>query len=88
MVSPEIPSTFDASETHTLSPDINVGYAKKANARAVKAGFKMFIPVPPKASFAINTAKITDIASIHNGISIGIIIGIRSPVTKYPSLTG
>ena len=48
----------------------------------------MFIPVPPKASFAINTAKITDIASIHNGISIGIIIGIRSPVTKYPSLTG
>jgi len=40
MVSPEIPSTFDASETQTLSPDINVGYAKKANARAVKAGFK------------------------------------------------
>ena len=48
----------------------------------------MFIPVPPKASLAISTANTTDIASIQRGISIGIIIGISSPVTRYPSFTG
>ena len=33
------------------------------------------------------TAKATDTATIHKGISTGIIIGISRPVTKYPSLT-
>ena len=88
IVSPDIASTLLASETHTLSPDIKVGYAKNAKALAVRAGLSIFIPVPPKASLAINTAKTTEIANIHNGISIGIIIGIRRPVTRYPSLTG
>ena len=37
---------------------------------------------------AINTAKITETANIQSGISTGIIIGIRRPVTRYPSFTG
>ena len=54
-----------ASETHTLFPDIKVGYAKNANALAVSAGFRIFIPVPPKASFPIKTAKATDTRALH-----------------------
>ena len=74
--------------THTLSPDIHVGYAKNANARAVKAGFSRFIPVPPKTSLPINTAKIVLTATIHKGMSTGMIIGISRPETKKPSFTG
>ena len=63
------------------------GYAKKAKALAVNAGFKIFIPVPPKTSFPIKTAKMVEIATIHRGMSIGMVIGIKSPETKKPSLT-
>ena len=60
-------------------------YEKNAKARATKAGFKIFIPVPPKASLPIKTANATDTPNIHNGKSIGIIKGINIPETKYPS---
>ena len=65
-----------------LSPLKCAGYAKNANALAVSAGFKIFIPVPPNTSLPITTANITDTANIHNGIEIGIIIGINNPVTR------
>jgi hypothetical protein len=38
-------------------PTLKAGYAKNRNARAVKAGFKIFMPVPPKTSLPIITAK-------------------------------
>ena len=82
-----MPSTLEASETQTLFPDMYVGYAKNAKALAVSAGFKIFIPVPPKASLPISTANATETATIQRGMSTGIIIGINNPVTKYPSLT-
>ena len=49
---------------------------------AVNAGFKIFIPVPPKTSLPITTPKITATVSIHNGISTGTINGTNIPVTK------
>ena len=61
--------------------------AKNRKALAVRAGFKIFIPVPPKTSLPITTAKTTETASIHNGTSTGIIRGISIPETRYPSLT-
>ena len=48
----------------------------------VNAGFRMFIPVPPKTSLPITTPKITATANIHNGISTGTINGTSIPVTK------
>ena len=91
MVSPEIasgcPTVSTAPVTQTLSPDIHVGYAKNKNALIVKAGFKIFIPVPPNTSFPITTPKITAIDSIHSGISTGTINGTNIPVTRYPSST-
>jgi Na+-transporting NADH:ubiquinone oxidoreductase subunit B len=48
----------------------------------VKAGFNTFIPVPPKTSLPITTAKTTETANIHNGTSTGIIRGINIPETK------
>ena len=53
----------------------------------MRAGFKIFIPVPPKTSLPITTAKTTETASIHKGTSTGIIRGISIPETRYPSLT-
>jgi len=53
----------------------------------VNAGFKIFIPVPPKTSLPKITPKITAITSIQIGVSIGIISGTSIPVTKYPSST-
>ena len=44
--------------------------------------FSYFIKYPD-----INTAKITETANIQSGISTGIIIGMRRPVTRYPSFT-
>ena len=53
----------------------------------VRAGFKIFIPVPPKTSLPMTTPKITATANIHSGVSIGTINGTNIPVTKYPSST-
>ena len=80
-------SLSTAPWTHTLSPDIQVGYAKNRNALMVNAGFKIFIPVPPKTSLPITTPKITATVSIQSGISIGTINGTNIPVTRYPSST-
>ena len=77
-----MPSIDSAELTQTLSPDILVGYAKNINALAVKAGFRIFIPVPPKTSLPTTTAKITDNANIQRGTSIGIVSGINIPETK------
>ena len=41
----------------------------------------MFIPVPPKISLPMITAKAVDKATIHNGASTGIIMGISKPET-------
>ncbi len=69
-----------------MSPDIFDGYAKNRNARAKSAGFTIFIPVPPNASFPIKTANAVATPSIQRGISTGTIRGISMPVTKNPSL--
>ena len=53
----------------------------------VKAGFKIFIPVPPNTSLPITTPKTTATDNIHNGVSTGTINGTNIPVTKYPSST-
>jgi hypothetical protein len=47
-----------------------------------------FIPVPPKASLAITTAKIVPRAICHKGMVGGRIRGINIPVTRKPSLIG
>ena len=48
----------------------------------VKAGFRIFIPVPPKTSLPITTPKTTDTASIQRGKSTGTIRGTSIPVTR------
>jgi hypothetical protein len=55
---------------------------KKQRLLLLRAGFKIFIPVPPKPLYQLNTAKATDNTYHPNGISTGIIIGINKPVTK------
>ena len=50
-----------------------------------RAIFKTFIPVPPKASFPIITAKATEIAKIHKGKAGGMTNGIKAPDTRKPS---
>ena len=79
------PSILSKPATQTMFPDILVGYAKNKNALAVRATFKIFIPVPPKTSLPITTAKMVAAATIHNGTSAGIIKGISIPETKNPS---
>ncbi len=69
-------------ENHTSSPDICGVKAKNTNARAVSAGLKMFIPVPPNTSFTNTTEKATPKATIQRGVLTGMIIGMRSPVTR------
>ena len=53
----------------------------------VKAGFKIFIPVPPKTSLPMITPNTTATANIQSGVSTGTIKGTNIPVTKYPSST-
>ena len=48
----------------------------------VSAGFKIFIPVPPKTSFPITTPNTTETANIHRGKSTGTISGTNIPVTR------
>ncbi len=85
-VAPETPSVcapiIDHFEYHTSSPDICGVKAKNTNARAVSAGLKIFIPVPPNTSLPNITAKATPKATIHSGVLTGIIIGINRPVTR------
>ena len=57
------------------------------NARAKRAGLNTFMPVPPNTSLPMITAKAVDTATIHNGASTGIIIGMSMPDTRKPSLT-
>ena len=71
--------------THTASPDIFVGYEKKRNARVMSATLKMFIPVPPKISLPITTAKATATASAHSGQPTGMMRGMMIPDTRKPS---
>ena len=42
-------------------------------------GFKMFIPDHQKLALAISTAKATEMATIHKGMSTGMIMGINRP---------
>src|SRR6187551_2877470 len=81
-VAPEYPATtLDPSGKYVqTSPAISTGYAKYKKARAVKATFNTFIPVPPKASFAINTAKMVANATCQSGMFGGITKGISIPV--------
>ena len=72
-------------DTQTASPDIFVGYAKKRNARVIRATLNTFIPVPPNTSFAKITENAVATARIHSGQSTGTIIGIRIPETRKPS---
>ncbi len=86
-VAPVNPSTtrsafFTIPSIHTASPDIHPGYAKNKKARTVRAGFSMFMPVPPKTSLPRITAKAMAMASIHKGVSTGTIRGMSNPVTK------
>ena len=61
-VSPEIASAVPANSlaplTHTLSPDIQVGYAKNKNARIVNAGFKNIHSCTTKYFFTDNYTEI------------------------------
>ena len=92
-VAPEKPSTASGllailslnPDIQTLSPDIEVGYAKKRKALAVNAIFTTFIPVPPKISFPMITANAVANPTIHRGTSAGIVSGISIPETKKPS---
>ena len=68
--------------TQTASPLIFVGHAKKRNARATSAGLKMFIPVPPKISFAKITENATATASIQSGVPTGTTRGMSIPETR------
>lgn len=68
--------------TQTLSPLMLVGYEKNKNARATKAGLKIFMPVPPNISLQKITEKATAKANIHNGQFTGTISGIKIPVTR------
>jgi len=77
-----IPSPFERPSIQILSPDICEGYAKNTNALERRAGFQIFIPVPPNTSFPTITAKITERARIQRGTSTGIIRGISIPVTR------
>lgn len=54
-VAPVMASAVFLTATHTQSPDIRAGYAKNINARAVKAGLKRFLPVPPNTYFSSAT---------------------------------
>ncbi len=79
-----VPSSLNLASppVQTVSPDILLGYEKNRNARVRSAGFQMFIPVPPKTSFPMITAKATAIASIHRGTSTGTIRGMSIPDTR------
>jgi hypothetical protein len=52
----------------------------------VSAGFRTFIPVPPKTSLPITTPKLTPAATIHSGSVGGHVSGNSMPVTRNPSL--
>jgi hypothetical protein len=72
-------------DIQTLSPDIDVGYAKNKKALAVNAIFTTFIPVPPKISLPIMTANAVAKPTIHKGTSAGMVRGMSIPETKNPS---
>lgn len=78
---------FYAKETNLVhtSPDIRVGYAKNRNARAVSAGLRKFLPVPPNTSLPIITPKVIPTAACQRGIVGGRVNGNSNPVTKNPS---
>ena len=84
-VAPERASA--GSLIHTPLPDIDEGYAKNRKARASSAGLTKFMPVPPKASLPIITAKAVAMATCQSGIVTGNTNGISSPVARKPSLT-
>ena len=65
-----------------VSPDILLGYEKNRKARARRAGFQMFMPVPPNTSLPRITANATARASIQSGTSAGTIRGMIMPVTR------
>ena len=71
--------------THTESPDQVIGYAKYKKALPVRAGFKKFLPVPPKTSFPITNPKLIPKATCHKGASGGQHKANRTVVTKAPS---
>ena len=48
----------------------------------MRAGFHIFIPVPPNISFAKMTAKAVATASIQRGTSTGTMSGRMKPVTR------
>ena len=64
---------------HTKSPEILAGYVKNTKARAVSAGFKMFIPVPPNTSLPMTTPKVIPSATCHKGIVAGSVSGKEHP---------
>ena len=70
----------------TVSPDRFPGYAKNRNALPVNAGFKKFLPVPPKISLPMTTPKEMPMAACQRGIVGGRVKGKSMAVTKTPSL--
>ena len=44
------------------------------------------MPVPPKTSLAMSTAKAVATATIHSGTSTGMMSGMSMPLTRKPSL--
>ncbi len=84
-VAPVAPSTRVSPLRRAIQvwePDISLGYEKKRNALVSRAGFQMFIPVPPKTSLPKITAKATATASIHRGMSTGTMSGMKKPDTR------
>ena len=71
--------------TKASSPLMREGYPKKSTARVMSAPLKMFLPVPPNTSLAKMTAKAVATATIHSGVLMGTMSGIKMPVTRNPS---
>ena len=79
-VAPDTPST-----EKSLISDV-----KEINRKhlAPRAGFMKFCPIPPKNCFTKIIAKTLPNTGIHSGISGGIFMPIKSPVTSaLPSVT-
>ena len=81
-----MPAATPLPETQTLSPEMSGAYAKKRKIRAVRAGLRMFIPVPPKISLPTTTPKAMPRATCQSGMSGGSVSGKSSEVTRNPSL--
>ena len=69
----------------TLSPESCDGYAKYKNARPVNAGFKKFLPVPPKTSLPITIPNVIPMAACHRGKSGGQLKANKIEDTNNPS---